>query len=105
MSDYISNASADCDKSLSALGDDYLDLIGAERSISQRINSNNSYSWTGVISTVRFALAGCYKSRLCDDLEDAWAEIDSLHRKGVPPWEFIFNAKDHELPDDEDDLD
>ena len=30
MSDYISNASADCDKSLSALGDDYLDLIGAE---------------------------------------------------------------------------
>ena len=30
MSDYTSNASADCDKSLGALGDDYLDLIGAE---------------------------------------------------------------------------
>ena len=28
-----------------------------------------------------------------------------MHREGVPPWEFIFNAKDHELPDDEDDLD
>ena len=38
-------------------------------------------------------------------MDDAWAEIDSLHHEGVPPWEFIFNAKDHELPDDEDDLD
>ena len=105
MSDHTSNASAYCSRSLSALGEDYLDLIGAEREIGDQLNSNNSYSWTGVISTAQFGIAGCYQCRLCDDLDDAWAEIDSLHREGVPPWEFIFNAKDHELPDDEKHLD
>ena len=39
-----------------------------------------------------------------DDLLDSWEEINSFRRGDIQPWEFIFNAKDHELPDDANDL-
>ena len=31
-------------------------------------------------------------------MDDAWAEIEAIHQDGVPPFEFIFDAKDCELP-------
>ena len=35
---------------------------------------------------------------------EAWAEIESIPKALIEPWEFIFNAKDHELSNCEDDL-
>ena len=31
-------------------------------------------------------------------MDDAWAEIEAIHQDGVPPFEFVFDAKDCELP-------
>ena len=51
-----------------------------------------------------FAAGGCVENNLEEDVVDAWQDIASIRRAGVKPWEFMFNAKDHELPDTADDL-
>ena len=104
MSDNISQDSFNTAKALSDLGDDYLRLIGADRSIEGFHDDNKHCRWTGVVSTEHFAIAGCVENNLEDDIVDAWQEMDSMHRDRAEPWEFNFNAKDHELPDVADDL-
>ena len=42
---------------------------------------------------------------LADDLADAWEEIKHIRKGGIPNWQFVFNAKDHELPVTANDLD
>ena len=39
-----------------------------------------------------------------DDLTDAWEEIEHVLQGGATPWQYVFNAKDHELPDTANDL-
>ena len=97
MSNNISQDSFHTAKALSDLGDDYLHLIGLR-------DDNKHCRWTGVVSTEHFAIAGCVENNLEDDIVDAWQEMDSMRRDRAEPWEFNFNAKDHELPDDADDL-
>ena len=98
MSDRISHDSNDIGRTLSEIGDDYLQLIGADRSIADVPNTTRNCRWTGIVSTEHFAIAGCVENSLEDDLADAWQDIDSLFQSAAKPWKFIFNAKDHELP-------
>lgn len=56
--------------------------------------------WTGVVSTDHFQYSGCLELDVEDDIEQAWKEIDSIKADGKKPWQFVFNAKDHELPND-----
>ena len=86
------------DKTLSDFGDEYLELIGAERRQQDKDEIDKNYRWTGVVSTAHFTIAGCLEIRLKEDVDDAWAEIEAIHQDGVPPFEFIFDAKDCELP-------
>ena len=104
MSDNISQGSYRTAKALSDLGDDYLRLIGAEKSNEDVRDDYKHCRWTGVVSTEHFAIAGCVENNLEDDVADAWLEINSMRRDRAEPWEFIFNAKDHELPDATDNL-
>ena len=103
MSDRISNDSNDQAKSLIDIGDDYLELIGATQEIWIQIENTKLGNWTGVVSTAYFAAAGCIVNNLGEDVADAWAEIDSL-RSGEA-WQFMFDAKDYELSNDETDID
>ena len=104
MSDNLSQDSFRTAKALSDLGDDYLRLIGAGQPSAGAADENKHCRWTGVVSTEHFAIAGCVENNLADDVADAWQEIDSIRRRVAEPWEFLFNAKDHELPDTADDL-
>ena len=97
----ISDNSFDMDDiniDMNNLGNDYLRLIGATQSDLKKSPENNTYRWTGVISTAYFQFNGCKENMLADDIEDAWAHIESAHQYGLPPWEFKFYAKDFELP-------
>ena len=105
MSDSISHSSCNTAKDLNELGDDYLRLIGADRQIGETFAEHKHCRWTGVVSTEHFVVAGCVENMLEDDLVDAWQEIESIQRDGAEPWEFLFNAKDHELPDSANDID
>ena len=104
MSDNISNGSFNTAKNLSDLGDDYLRLISAGQPSNGAADENKNCRWTGVVATEHFAIAGCVENNLEDDVADAWREIVSIRRDAGEPWEFIFNAKDYELPDAADDL-
>ena len=72
MSDRISHDSNDIGRTLSEIGDDYLQLIGADRSIADVPNTTRNCRWTGIVSTEHFAIAGCVENSLEDDLADAW---------------------------------
>ena len=86
------------DKTLSDFGDEYLELIGAERRQQDKDEIDKNYRWTGVVSTAHFTIAGCLEIRLKEDVDDAWADIEAAHQDGVLPWEFVFDAKEYELP-------
>ena len=86
------------------LGEQYLQLIGSSQDLTHEPRPNATDVWTGVVSTEYFAAGGCVENNLEEDVVDAWQDIASIRRAGVKPWEFIFNAKDHELPDWIDDL-
>ena len=86
------------DKSLSDHSQEYRELIGAEMKELIKQEKRRNDCWTGIVSTAHFTIAGCHVSHLTEDVDDAWAEIDAIHGEGVPPWEFLFNAADHELP-------
>ena len=60
--------------------------------------------WTGVLSTDLFRFSGCLELNVEEDVEQAWQEINMMKLDGKPVWQFIFNAKDHELPNAEQDL-
>ena len=72
MSDNMSQGSYRTAKAISDLGDDYLRLIGADRSIEAVCDDNKHCRWTGVVSTEHFAIAGCVENNLEDDVADAW---------------------------------
>ena len=86
------------DKSLSDHSQEYRELIGAEMKELIKQEKRRNDCWTGIVSTAHFTIAGCHVSHLTEDVDDAWAEIDAIHGEGVPPWEFLFNAAEHELP-------
>ena len=86
------------DKSLSDHSQEYHDLIGAEIKEKIKQEKRRNDRWTGIVSIAHFTIAGCHVSHLTEDVDDAWAEIDAIHGEGVPPWEFLFNAAEHELP-------
>ena len=41
---------------------------------------------------------------LSEDLDDAWADIDSVRQNDTETWKFIFDAKEYELPEYETDI-
>ena len=98
MSDDISNGSVHHADDLFDLGEQYLQLIGSSQDLTHEPRPNATDLWTGVVSTEYFAAGGCVENNLEEDVVDAWQDIASIRRAGVKPWEFIFNAKDHELP-------
>ena len=91
--------SPDNDKSLGELSADYHALIRAGRPLEPAMNPLAGFSWTGVVNMAHFSVTGCRDNPLSEDVAEAWAEISAAHEDGVPPWDFVFNAKEHELPD------
>jgi|OM-RGC.v1.029464177 hypothetical protein len=53
------------------------------------------------VSTAHFKFAGCFELLLSEDLADAWADIDSVGQDNASAWKFIFDAKEHELLNNE----
>ena len=96
--------SSDNDKSLGELSADYLALIRAGRPLEPASDPLAGFSWTGVVNMAHFSVTGCRENSLSEDVAEAWAEISAAHEYGVPPWDFVFNAKEHELPDSATDI-
>ena len=86
------------------LADNYIGLLGATRPNDAETDADKNYRWTSVVSTAHFAFAGCVENLLREDVADAWLDIDDLGRQSTEPWKFVWNAKDHELPDSVTDL-
>ena len=95
----------DVARDLVDIGAEYLQLIGADRQNENSLLENRFAKWTGIVSTEHYAIAGCVENMLEDDLTDAWEEIEHVLQGGTAPWQFVFNAKDHELPATANDLD
>ena len=84
--------------SLSENEQECLGLTDAEMKKKIKEKKQKSYHWTGVVSTAHFTIAGCHDILLTEDMTDAWADIEAAHQDGVLPWEFVFDAKEYELP-------
>ena len=89
---------------LSEIEQEYLGLTDAELKKASKEQKQKHHLWTGVVSTAHFTIAGCHAIHLTEDMDDAWAHIEATHQEGVLPWDFAFNAEDHELPEGETDL-
>lgn len=92
------------DESLKRVENDFFALLGASRSNDPETAADKHYRWTGVVSTAHFAFDGCVENTLRDDVADAWDDIESILKSDTEPWQFVWNAKDHELPNSVTDL-
>ena len=91
-------------RSLSDHEQECLGLTVAEMKKNIKKKKEESHHWTGVVSTAHFTMIGCHDIPLTEDTSDAWAHIEAAHQEGVLLWDFIFNAKEHELPDSATDI-